>query len=137
MCLTNNKEDVQQFLKSRRKRFKVYKVVDVVNGDKLKSIWYNHTWKQGWNKSSSRSTKPCLKDKYVHAGIHVYLTEQKTEFGKIHKYRVGLELTVYKEDLIGVNQGDGEAVFRKAYLTKKAIKKAIKEYKERNEPQYI
>lgn len=143
MCLDNSVAAVNDFLKKNKKRkvIKAFKVVSLASEYRKNAYWgfvatgkkvlkppfmSGKPYRGGEYKSNSDAKGVCTKNKPLYRGIHVCLTKERAAYlsGYQYGYKV-LEVTARIEDLIGVNCNQSEAVFKKIYVPKKEVKKAL------------
>jgi hypothetical protein len=123
MCFTYNKKDSDNFVqKNKNKQFvwmykKVYQ--DDISG--IYSQVYHHIWKIGINKSGSRLRYNTKRRHYtqINKAIHTYI-------GKVYDGAVCgsfyIRVKCYIKDFIGINYGNGCAVWRQVTLPKRYAK---------------
>jgi len=132
MCLFNYTDKVKEMLRSRKKKYTVYKVLKVKDGY-FSGPYYDCEYKWGEIISSSKSSGPCLRYISINHGIHVFLNETSAivEASSLRVWKNGYfilaKLVANIEDLIGAN-GYEEAVFRKVYFSKNEFFRHKKEW---------
>ncbi len=125
MCLYNNPHSVEKLLKTKRNSFYAYKVVRCPNNKAVISWWQAYyIWHGGYNKAILLGTEVCsTKTDIIHNGIHVYVTRDKARHARKYTYHFSsyakiLRVKCYKKDLLGADLLNGEAVFKKVYVSK-------------------
>ena len=135
MCLYYDKKYTKIFKKRKKKRFFVYKVLEL-EGGKLHSPYISFfntrlNWKPGYIKSNRLSNKISLCDaynRYISKGIHIFLKKYDAIRLKTYgKNYVIIRLEVNMKDFVAASRT--EAVFTKVRLYKKEYIKCLNSLK--------